>query len=49
MAEMMEENNLIQETLGRCYSTPDDLDENELEAELDALGDEVGFLNYFFK
>lgn len=41
MAELMEENDMIQEAMSRSFSTPEDLDENELEAELDALGDEV--------
>merc|ERR1712000_727740 len=41
MAELMEENDMIQEAMSRSFSTPEDLDENELEAELDALGDEL--------
>ncbi|KAK3829097.1 MAG: Snf7 family [Benniella sp.] len=41
MEEIMEQANEIQETLGRSYSVPDDIDEEELDAELDALGDEL--------
>lgn len=41
MAEMMEEFNEINEALGRNFSTPDELDETDLEAELDLLGDEL--------
>lgn len=37
----MDQANEIQETLGRSYGVPDDIDEDELEAELDALGDEL--------
>lgn len=39
LEDMMEDANEIQETLGRSYGTPD-IDEADLEAELDALGDE---------
>merc|ERR1712232_215853 len=41
MAELMEENDMIQEAMSRSFTTPEDLDESELEAELDALGDEL--------
>ncbi|KAF9935538.1 hypothetical protein BGZ65_003260 [Modicella reniformis] len=41
MEEIMEQANEIQETLGRSYSVPDDINEDELDAELDALGDEL--------
>merc|ERR1712137_632860 len=41
IAELMEENDMIQEAMSRSFSTPEDLDETELEAELDALGDEL--------
>merc|ERR1719210_391111 len=37
---MMEDASEIQEALGRSYGMPD-VDEDELEAELDALGDEI--------
>ncbi|KAG9294294.1 hypothetical protein G9A89_021653 [Geosiphon pyriformis] len=43
MEDLMEQANDIQETLGRTYSLPEDIDEDELEAELDALGDEMLF------
>jgi charged multivesicular body protein 5 len=48
MAELMEENDMIQEALGRSFATPEDLDESELEAELDALGDEVPERSFFY-
>ncbi|ORY48900.1 hypothetical protein BCR33DRAFT_13264 [Rhizoclosmatium globosum] len=41
MEDMMEQANEIQETLGRSYGLPDGIDEDDLEAELDALGDEL--------
>ncbi|KAM9827474.1 charged multivesicular body protein 5 [Neosynchiropus ocellatus] len=40
MEDMMEDANDIQEALGRSYGTPD-IDEDDLAAELDALGDEL--------
>ena len=40
LGDMMEDANEIQEALGRSYGMPD-VDEDELEAELDALGDEI--------
>merc|ERR1712114_1754 len=40
LGEMMEDANEIQEALGRSYGMPE-VDEDELEAELDALGDEI--------
>ena len=43
MAELMEVGNEIQASLGRAYDVPDDVDEAELDAELDALGEEVEF------
>ena len=39
LADMLEDANEIQETMGRSYGVPE-IDEDELEAELDALGDE---------
>lgn len=36
---MLEDANEVQEVLGRAYGVPD-IDEDELEAELDALGDD---------
>lgn len=40
MADMMDQANEIQEALGSTYNTPE-IDEDELQAELDALGDEI--------
>ncbi|KAF5358906.1 hypothetical protein D9758_004803 [Tetrapyrgos nigripes] len=37
MEDLMERANEIQESLGRSYAVPDELDEADLEAELDAL------------
>lgn len=37
MMDLMDVSNEIQETLGRSYSVPDDIDEDELMGELDAL------------
>ncbi|KAF5393147.1 hypothetical protein D9757_001325 [Collybiopsis confluens] len=41
MEDLLERTNEIQETLGRSYAVPDELDEADLEAELDALQFEV--------
>ncbi|EIE91363.1 hypothetical protein G6F46_002146 [Rhizopus delemar] len=43
MEDLMEQANEVQETLGRSYNLPDDVDVDDLEAELDALGDELEF------
>ena len=40
MAYMLEQADEVQEALGRTYGMPD-VDDDELEAELDALGDEI--------
>ncbi|XP_044757299.1 charged multivesicular body protein 5 [Coccinella septempunctata] len=40
LADMLEQANEVQEALGRTYNTPE-LDEDELNAELEALGDEM--------
>lgn len=40
MADMLEQSDEVQEALGRTYGVPD-IDEDELNAELDALGDEL--------
>ena len=45
MADLMEIGNEIQESLGRAYDVPEDVDEAELDAELEALGEEVEFGN----
>ena len=41
MADMMEDFNDINEALGRNFSTPDDIDEADLDAELEMLEDEL--------
>ncbi|KAJ2489542.1 Vacuolar protein-sorting-associated protein 60 [Coemansia sp. RSA 2050] len=41
MEDVLEQTNEIQELMGRSYNLPDDIDEQDLEAELDALGDEL--------
>ncbi|XP_005112773.1 charged multivesicular body protein 5 [Aplysia californica] len=41
LEDLMEQTNEIQEVMGRSYGMPE-LDDDELEAELDALGDEIG-------
>ncbi|KAI9846269.1 MAG: hypothetical protein M1837_004258 [Sclerophora amabilis] len=43
MADLMEVGNEIQESISRAYDVPEDVDEAELDAELEALGDEVEF------
>ncbi|PKK78466.1 hypothetical protein RhiirC2_652139 [Rhizophagus irregularis] len=43
MEDLLEQANDIQESLGRTYGVPEDIDEDDLEAELDALGDELNF------
>jgi len=40
LADIMEQSEEVQEALGRSYNMPD-VDEDELEAELDALGEEI--------
>lgn len=40
LADMMDQAGEVQEALGRTYNTPE-LDDDELAAELDALGDEI--------
>lgn len=42
MMDMMDISNEIQESLGRSYSVPDDIDEDELMGELDALEADMG-------
>ncbi|KAJ3258714.1 hypothetical protein HK103_003308 [Boothiomyces macroporosus] len=41
MEDLLEQANDVQEALSRTYGVPDDIDEADLEAELDALGDEL--------
>lgn len=40
MADMLEQADEVQEALGRTYNMPE-MDEDDLQAELDALGDEI--------
>lgn len=40
MADMLDQADEVQEALGRSYGMPE-IDESELDAELDALGDEI--------
>lgn len=41
MADLMDIGNDIQESISRSYDVPEDVDEAELDAELEALGEEV--------
>ncbi|KAA8648738.1 hypothetical protein EYZ11_008042 [Aspergillus tanneri] len=41
MADLMEVGNEIQESISRAYDVPEDVDEAELDAELEALGEET--------
>eukprot|EP01094_Clydonella_sp_ATCC50884_P025891 TRINITY_DN695_c0_g1_i1.p1 TRINITY_DN695_c0_g1~~TRINITY_DN695_c0_g1_i1.p1 ORF type:complete len:230 (-),score=60.19 TRINITY_DN695_c0_g1_i1:270-959(-) len=43
LQDIMEESNMIQESLSRAYAVPDGCDEEDLDAELEALGDELDF------
>lgn len=43
MADLMEVGNEIQESISRAYDVPEDVDESELDAELEALGEESMF------
>ena len=43
MADLMEVGNDIQESISRSYDVPEDVDEAELDAELEALGEDVAF------
>jgi charged multivesicular body protein 5 len=43
MADLMDMGNDIQDAISRSYDVPEDVDESELDAELEALGDEVDF------
>lgn len=44
MEDLIEQANEIQESLGRSYGVPEEIDEDDLQAELDALGldDDIG-------
>lgn len=43
MADLMDVGNEIQESISRAYDVPEDVDEAELDAELEALGEESMF------
>ncbi|CAO3577751.1 unnamed protein product [Absidia cylindrospora] len=43
MEDLLAQAGEVQETLGRSCNLPDNVDEDDLEAELDALGDELNF------
>ncbi|KZF24956.1 charged multivesicular body protein-like protein 5 [Xylona heveae TC161] len=43
MADLMDIGNDIQESISRSYDIPDDVDEAELDAELEALGEEAEY------
>lgn len=43
MADLMEMGNEISESMGRAYDVPDGVDEAELDAELEALGEDMMF------
>lgn len=43
MADLMELGNEISESMGRAYDIPDDVDEAELDAELEAMGEDMAF------
>lgn len=43
MADLMELGNEISESMGRAYDVPEDVDEAELDAELEALGEDMMF------
>jgi len=42
MEDLLEQANEIQEMMGRSYGVPDEIDEADLEAELDALNSQLG-------
>ncbi|RMZ85119.1 hypothetical protein DV738_g386, partial [Chaetothyriales sp. CBS 135597] len=43
MADLMDIGNEINESISRAYDVPDDVDEAELDAELEALGEDMAF------
>ncbi len=46
MADLMDMGNDIQESISRSYDIPEEVDEAELDAELEALGNEVELESY---
>lgn len=45
MLDLIEKSNDLQDALATSYDVPDDISEGELDAELEALGDEIDFEN----
>lgn len=45
MEDLLDQSNEVQDALSRCYDIGDVVDEDDLEAELDALGDELEALD----
>ncbi|KAK7679255.1 hypothetical protein QCA50_017640 [Cerrena zonata] len=45
MLDLIDKSNELQESLSTSYDVPDDISESELDAELDALGEEMDFEN----
>lgn len=45
MQDLMDAGNEIQESISRSYDVPEDVDETELDAELEALGEESALEN----
>ncbi|KAH3673533.1 hypothetical protein WICMUC_003640 [Wickerhamomyces mucosus] len=43
MLDLIEKSNEVQDALAQSYDVPDDISESELDAELEALGDEIDF------
>ena len=43
MADLMDVGKELEESLSRAYGLPEDVDESELDAELDALGEEMQY------
>jgi charged multivesicular body protein 5 len=45
MLDLIEKSNDLQESMSMSYDVPDEISESELDAELDALGEEIDFEN----
>ncbi len=45
MLDLIDKSNELQESLLTSYDVPDEISESELDAELDALGEEMDFEN----
>ncbi len=43
MEDLLDLNQELQDTMSRSYAVPDDISESELDAELEALGDEIEY------